>query len=86
MQVEMLPRIMPREDDDAAALVTASLRDNGVDVLTEHKAVRFAREGLGSLDDVLVSRSARAVLKQRSIRPKRAMMARSPYGPYRQLR
>ena len=45
MQVEMLPRIMPREDDDAAALVTASLRDNGVDVLTEHKAVRFAREG-----------------------------------------
>jgi len=45
MQVEMLPRIMPREDDDAAALVTAALRESGVDVMTEHKAVRFAREG-----------------------------------------
>ena len=43
-QVEMLPRLMPREDEDAAALVTASLRDSGVTVLTNHKAARFAVE------------------------------------------
>ncbi|HIK73810.1 MAG TPA: pyridine nucleotide-disulfide oxidoreductase [Alcanivorax sp.] len=43
-QVEMLPRLMPREDEDAAALVTASLRDSGVTVLTGHKAARFAVE------------------------------------------
>ncbi|HCQ35349.1 MAG TPA: pyridine nucleotide-disulfide oxidoreductase, partial [Alcanivorax sp.] len=41
-QVEMLPRLMPREDEDAAALVAASLRDSGVTVLTNHKAARFA--------------------------------------------
>lgn len=45
MQVEMLPRLLPREDDDAAALVTASLQESGVVVMTEHKAVRFTREG-----------------------------------------
>ena len=43
-QVEMLPRLMPREDEDAAALVAASLRDSGVTVLTNHKAARFAVE------------------------------------------
>ncbi len=43
-QVEMLPRLMPREDEDAAALVTSSLRDSGVTVLTNHKAARFAVE------------------------------------------
>ena len=43
-QVEMLPRLMPREDEDAAALVASSLRDSGVTVLTNHKAARFAVE------------------------------------------
>src|SRR5690606_20601592 len=42
--VEMAPRLMIREDDDAVALVTASLQRDGVDVLVGHKAVRFARE------------------------------------------
>lgn len=42
--VEMAPRLMVREDDDAVALVTASLRRDGIDVLVGHKAVRFARE------------------------------------------
>src|SRR5690606_34720906 len=42
--VEMAPRLMVREDDDAIALVTASLQRDGVDVLVGHKAVRFARE------------------------------------------
>ncbi len=39
-QVEMAPRIMLREDDDVSALVTASLRADGVQVLTGHKALR----------------------------------------------
>jgi len=43
-QVEMLPRLMPREDEDAADMVTSSLRDSGVTVLTGHKAARFAVE------------------------------------------
>ncbi|MDX1805358.1 MAG: mercuric reductase, partial [Alcanivorax sp.] len=44
-QVEMLPRLMPREDEDAAQLVTTALQESGVSVLTGHKAMRFAREG-----------------------------------------
>ncbi|MDN5869561.1 MAG: FAD-dependent oxidoreductase [Nitrococcus sp.] len=43
-QVEMLPRLLPREDEDAAALATAGLQASGVTVLTDHKAARFARE------------------------------------------
>lgn len=43
-QVEMLPRLMPREDTDAAEHVARSLRDSGVDVLTGHQAVRFEKQ------------------------------------------
>jgi dihydrolipoamide dehydrogenase len=39
--VEMAPRIMVREDEDAAAVVAQSLRDDGVTILASHKAVRF---------------------------------------------
>ncbi|MBO3758966.1 FAD-dependent oxidoreductase [Ciceribacter sp. L1K22] len=38
-QIEMAPRLMMREDEDAAELVTASLVADGVRVLTKHKAV-----------------------------------------------
>lgn len=44
-QVEMLPRILPREDTDAAELVSNALRRDGVTLLLEHKADRFAVEG-----------------------------------------
>jgi pyruvate/2-oxoglutarate dehydrogenase complex dihydrolipoamide dehydrogenase (E3) component/uncharacterized membrane protein YdjX (TVP38/TMEM64 family) len=44
-QVEMAPRVMLREDDDAAALVTAALQADGVRLLTGHQAVRCEREG-----------------------------------------
>ena len=44
-QVEMMPRLMVREDADAAALVTASLQADGVTVLTGHQAVRCERRG-----------------------------------------
>jgi pyruvate/2-oxoglutarate dehydrogenase complex dihydrolipoamide dehydrogenase (E3) component len=43
-QVEMLPRIMMREDPDVSELVTQRFREEGIDVLTAHKAARFAVE------------------------------------------
>ncbi len=39
-QVEMAPRVMAREDLDAAERVAQSLRDDGVELLTGHQAVR----------------------------------------------
>lgn len=39
-QVEMAPRIMMREDPEVSELVAASLRADGVNVLTGHQAVR----------------------------------------------
>lgn len=38
-QIEMAPRLMMREDEDAAALVEASMKADGVNVLTNHRAV-----------------------------------------------
>ena len=40
-QVEMAPRIMVREDPEVSELVAASLRADGVNVLTGHQAVRI---------------------------------------------
>jgi pyruvate/2-oxoglutarate dehydrogenase complex dihydrolipoamide dehydrogenase (E3) component/uncharacterized membrane protein YdjX (TVP38/TMEM64 family) len=39
-QVEMGPRIMSREDPEVSALITESLRADGVEVLTSHQALR----------------------------------------------
>jgi pyruvate/2-oxoglutarate dehydrogenase complex dihydrolipoamide dehydrogenase (E3) component/uncharacterized membrane protein YdjX (TVP38/TMEM64 family) len=57
-QVEMAPRLLAREDPEVADLVTASLRADGVQVLTGHQAVRVevvdgqkqlvARQGQGA--------------------------------------
>lgn len=44
-QVEMAPRLLVREDDDVAALARAALQEDGVLVLTGHKALRCEREG-----------------------------------------
>lgn len=44
-QVEMLQRILPREDNDAAKLVADALRRDGVKLLLGHKADRFTVEG-----------------------------------------
>lgn len=44
-QVEMAPRILMREDDEIADALAQSLRDDGVRVLTGHRAIRFVREG-----------------------------------------
>jgi len=41
-QVEMAPRIMMREDPEVSELVAASLRADGVEVLTGHQALRVS--------------------------------------------
>ncbi|HVL57043.1 MAG TPA: FAD-dependent oxidoreductase [Burkholderiaceae bacterium] len=43
-QVEMAPRVMLREDPEVSERVAASLRDDGVAVLTGHQAVRVVVE------------------------------------------
>ena len=43
-QVEMLPRIMIREDPEVSAMVAERFRTDGIDVLVNHKAKRFAVE------------------------------------------
>lgn len=44
-QMQRGPRLMPREDHDVAAFVEAALQADGVDVLTNHHAVRCERDG-----------------------------------------
>ena len=43
-QVEMLPRIMIREDPEFSALVAERFREEGMDVLVNHKAKQVLRE------------------------------------------
>jgi len=43
-QVEMLPRIMIREDPEISDMVMTRFREEGVNVLVNHKALRFAVE------------------------------------------
>jgi pyruvate/2-oxoglutarate dehydrogenase complex dihydrolipoamide dehydrogenase (E3) component/uncharacterized membrane protein YdjX (TVP38/TMEM64 family) len=43
-QVEMLPRILPREDPEFSEMVAERFRDDGVDVRTGHKAKQFLIE------------------------------------------
>jgi len=44
-QIEMAPRIMIREDIEISEMAKASLTSDGVEVLTDHKAVRCEKEG-----------------------------------------
>jgi dihydrolipoamide dehydrogenase len=44
-QVEMLPRILVREDPEVSELLTRQFRDERIDVRAGHKAVRILREG-----------------------------------------
>jgi pyruvate/2-oxoglutarate dehydrogenase complex dihydrolipoamide dehydrogenase (E3) component/uncharacterized membrane protein YdjX (TVP38/TMEM64 family) len=43
-QVEMLPRILSREDPEISVMVTRRFRDEGIDVRLNHRAVRFVVE------------------------------------------
>ena len=42
--VEMMPRLMIREDEDVAGLVAQRFRDEGIELLVEHKAVEFIQQ------------------------------------------
>lgn len=44
-QVEMAPRIMIREDEEVSALAQQSLEEDGIAVLTKHKALRCEQNG-----------------------------------------
>ncbi|MCM5679642.1 FAD-dependent oxidoreductase [Schlegelella sp. S2-27] len=44
-QVEMAPRLLAKEDEDAALVVRQSLERDGVQVLTGHRALRCERDG-----------------------------------------
>jgi pyruvate/2-oxoglutarate dehydrogenase complex dihydrolipoamide dehydrogenase (E3) component/uncharacterized membrane protein YdjX (TVP38/TMEM64 family) len=44
-QIEMLPRIMIREDEEVSAFARAALEADGVAVLTGHKALRCEKRG-----------------------------------------
>ena len=44
-QVEMAPRIMAREDEEVSDLAKTALQDDGVQVLTDHKALRCEKVG-----------------------------------------
>jgi pyruvate/2-oxoglutarate dehydrogenase complex dihydrolipoamide dehydrogenase (E3) component/uncharacterized membrane protein YdjX (TVP38/TMEM64 family) len=44
-QVEMLPRLLVREDPEVSELVARQFREERIDVRPEHKAVRVLREG-----------------------------------------
>jgi pyruvate/2-oxoglutarate dehydrogenase complex dihydrolipoamide dehydrogenase (E3) component len=44
-QVEMLPRLLPREDPEFSEMVAQRFRSEGVDVRTGHKAKQFRTEG-----------------------------------------
>ena len=44
-QIEMAPRVMIREDVEVSEMARASLVADGVEVLTDHKAVRCEKEG-----------------------------------------
>ena len=45
-QIEHGPRLLPKEDEEVSALVEAVLRDEGVEVLTGHDAVRVEGKAL----------------------------------------
>ena len=45
-QVEMLPRLLPREDPEFSEMVAARVREDGVDVRVGHKAIRFPDKNL----------------------------------------
>ncbi len=44
-QVEMLPRILPREDPEVSEMVRKRFTEEGIEVLTGHKAKQFLEEG-----------------------------------------
>lgn len=50
--VEMAERILAAEDSEASATIAQRLRDEGIDILTNHKAIQFKR---GEHGDMLIA-------------------------------
>ena len=48
-QVEMLPRLLPREDPEVSEMVRAQFAAEGIDVLLDHKALEFRLEDSGKV-------------------------------------
>jgi pyruvate/2-oxoglutarate dehydrogenase complex dihydrolipoamide dehydrogenase (E3) component/uncharacterized membrane protein YdjX (TVP38/TMEM64 family) len=48
-QVEMLPRLLPREDIEVSALMTRRFQEEGVHVAVEHKALRIEKNESGGV-------------------------------------
>ena len=44
-QVEMMPTIMGREDDDAKKIIAEQFKRDGINVLTSHRAMRVEKDG-----------------------------------------
>lgn len=44
-QVEMMPTIMGREDDDAKEIIAEQFKRDGINVLTSHRAMRVEKDG-----------------------------------------
>jgi pyruvate/2-oxoglutarate dehydrogenase complex dihydrolipoamide dehydrogenase (E3) component len=42
--VELLPRLLPRDDPEAGSLIEKRLREEGIEVLTETKAIAFKKQ------------------------------------------
>jgi pyruvate/2-oxoglutarate dehydrogenase complex dihydrolipoamide dehydrogenase (E3) component/uncharacterized membrane protein YdjX (TVP38/TMEM64 family) len=49
-QIEMLPRLMTKEDEDVSAFARQALEGDGVHVLVGHKALRCEKGGHGDVD------------------------------------
>ncbi|MBQ46426.1 MAG: pyridine nucleotide-disulfide oxidoreductase [Zetaproteobacteria bacterium] len=45
IQVEMLPKILMREDDDVSDMIIHKLKSEGVDIRANHKAKEFGKDG-----------------------------------------
>ena len=60
VQVDLAPRILPREDAEVSAAVTDSFRQQGIRVLTDHKPMRFERDEEG---DAMVAEHAGATVR-----------------------
>ncbi len=48
-QVEMLPRLLPREDPDVSEMVRAKFAEEGIEVLLGHKALEFKPAAAGKV-------------------------------------
>jgi pyruvate/2-oxoglutarate dehydrogenase complex dihydrolipoamide dehydrogenase (E3) component len=66
--VELLPRLLPRDDRDAAALIEERFRAEGIEVLTGTKATRFEhRTAEGTTSVTLETESGERVVEAKAV-------------------